>query len=107
MCSELGYVVQLASLTSGMTICAIMAVIPLSNHLIKTYGHEGCALIRFIITSLHCKITIDVTAGIMVNTCVVPGCSSKSDRDKNLSFHTLPLSSEALDTSDWSKESVH
>ena len=27
----------------------------------------------------------------MVNTCVVPGCESRSDRDHHLSFHLLPL----------------
>ena len=32
----------------------------------------------------------------MVNTCVVPGCSSRSDRDKHLSFHGLPLSNKPL-----------
>ena len=32
----------------------------------------------------------------MVNTCVVPGCNSRSDRDKHLSFHTLPLSNKVL-----------
>ena len=32
----------------------------------------------------------------MVNTCVVPGCNSRSDRDTNLSFHALPLSNKVL-----------
>ena len=32
----------------------------------------------------------------MVNTCVVPGCSSRSDRDKHLSFYALPLSNKHL-----------
>ena len=32
----------------------------------------------------------------MVNTCAVPGCSSRSDRDTHLSFHALPLSNKAL-----------
>ena len=71
-----------------------MADIHLSNRLIKTYGHEGCALIRFIIiTSLHCKPRHQIT---MVNTCVVPGCNSRSDRDTHLSFHALPLSNKVL-----------
>ena len=32
----------------------------------------------------------------MVNTCAVPGCSSRSDRETHLSFHALPLSNKAL-----------
>ena len=32
----------------------------------------------------------------MVNTCVVPGCSSRSDRAKHLSFHALPLTNKPL-----------
>ena len=32
----------------------------------------------------------------MVNTCVVPGCGSRSDRDHHLSFHLLPLSKKGL-----------
>ena len=32
----------------------------------------------------------------MVNTCVVPGCGSRSDRDHQLSFHRLPLKNKTL-----------
>ena len=32
----------------------------------------------------------------MVNTCVVPGCNSRSNKDKHLSFHALPLSNKTL-----------
>ena len=32
----------------------------------------------------------------MVNTCVVPGCGSRSDRDHHLSFHLLPLKNKTL-----------
>ena len=32
----------------------------------------------------------------MVNTCVVPGCGSRSDRDHHLSFHLLPLKNKPL-----------
>ena len=32
----------------------------------------------------------------MVNTCVVPGCGSRSDRDHQLSFHLLPLKNKTL-----------
>ena len=32
----------------------------------------------------------------MVNTCVVPGCGSRSDRDHHLSFHLLPLKNKSL-----------
>ena len=32
----------------------------------------------------------------MVNTCIVPGCGSRSDRDHDLSFHCLPLTNKPL-----------
>ena len=32
----------------------------------------------------------------MVHVCVVPGCSNRSDREKNLSFHCLPLKNKTL-----------
>ena len=32
----------------------------------------------------------------MVNTCIVPGCGSRSDRDHHLSFHCLPLTNKPL-----------
>ena len=32
----------------------------------------------------------------MVHVCVVPGCSNRSDREKNLSFHYLPLKNKTL-----------
>ena len=32
----------------------------------------------------------------MVNTCAVPGCSSRSERETHLSFHALPLSNKSL-----------
>ena len=32
----------------------------------------------------------------MVNYCSVPGCSSRSDRESSLSFHTLPLKNKIL-----------
>lgn len=32
----------------------------------------------------------------MVNTCAVPGCSSRSDRETHLSFHALPLTNKSL-----------
>ena len=32
----------------------------------------------------------------MVNTCVVPGCGSRSDRDHQLSFHRLPPKNKTL-----------
>ena len=32
----------------------------------------------------------------IVNTCVVPGCSSRSDREQHLSFHALPLPNKPL-----------
>ena len=32
----------------------------------------------------------------MVRVCVVPGCSNRSDREKNLSFHCLPLKNKTL-----------
>ena len=32
----------------------------------------------------------------MVHVCVVPGCSNRSDREKNLSFHCLPLKNKIL-----------
>ena len=33
---------------------------------------------------------------IMVNFCVVPGCSSRSNRERHLTFHSLPLSNKCL-----------
>ena len=33
---------------------------------------------------------------IMVYCCVVPGCSNRSDRDRNISFHCLPLKNKSL-----------
>lgn len=33
---------------------------------------------------------------IMVNFCVVPGCSSRSNRERHLTFHSLPLSNKRL-----------
>ena len=38
-------------------------------------------------TTMHCA---------MVNTCVVPGCGSRSDRDHHLPFHLLPLKNKSL-----------
>ena len=32
----------------------------------------------------------------MVHVCVVPGCSNRLDREKNLSFHCLPLKNKTL-----------
>ena len=32
----------------------------------------------------------------MVHVCVVPGCSNRSDREKNLTFHSLPLKNSVL-----------
>ena len=37
-----------------------------------------------------------VPASAMVNTCAVPSCSSRSDRETHLPFHALPLSNKAL-----------
>lgn len=32
----------------------------------------------------------------MVHVCVVPGCSNRSDREKDLSYHRLPLKNKQL-----------
>ena len=32
----------------------------------------------------------------MVNFCAVPGCSNRSDRDKNVSYHRLPINKPGL-----------
>ena len=32
----------------------------------------------------------------MVNFCAVPGCSNRSDRDKNFSYHRLPINKPLL-----------
>ena len=32
----------------------------------------------------------------MVHVCVVPGCSNRSDREKHISFHCLPLKNKSL-----------
>ena len=32
----------------------------------------------------------------MAHVCMVPGCSNRSDREKNLSFHCLPLENKTL-----------
>ena len=42
------------------------------------------------------RMSIHDRQSTMVNTCVVPGCGSRSDRDHQLSFHRLPLKNKTL-----------
>ena len=46
--------------------------------------------------SIHDYRALSYVQSSMVNTCVVPGCGNRSDRDHHLSFHALPLTNKGL-----------
>ena len=45
---------------------------------------------------LDCSVCSILPGREMVHVCVVPGCSNRSDREKNLTFHSLPLKNSVL-----------
>ena len=42
------------------------------------------------------RIDLGYSSAEMVHVCVVPNCSNRSDRERRLSFHCLPLKNKAL-----------
>ena len=65
-----------------------MVCIHLSNCVIRTYGLEGMRD--------NWKIVYIEQAWRMIHFCAVLGCSNRSDRDSQVSYHCLPLRNKPL-----------
>ena len=74
-----------------------MARIHLLNHVIRTYGLGG----KRNNWSFPCVYSLRK----MPHFCAVPGCSKRSDRDSQVSYHCLPLKNKLL-LKQWIHKSV-
>ncbi len=61
------------------------------NTYVRAHCRTSCKLKEILKEGRGCAVH-----GKMVHVCVIPGCSNRSDRDTQLSYHCLPLRNKAL-----------